>query len=93
MDQARTGELTVSDLMDFLADNKLSATSSEANFLFKRFDINRDGRITYPDFVKSILPREDSRLRQIASLRDSYYLEVNMLLPHEVEWALSRVFE
>lgn len=43
-------------------------------------------------FVKAILPKEDSRLRQIASLRDSYYIEVNMLLPTEVEWGLSRVF-
>jgi len=25
-------------------------------------------------------------------MRESYYIEVNMLLPYEVEWALARVF-
>jgi hypothetical protein len=40
-----------------------------------------------------VLPKEDSRLKQLIAQRDSYYVEKNMLLPYEVEWGLSRVFE
>jgi hypothetical protein len=36
---------------------------------------------------------EDLKLRQLITLRESYYVEKDMLLPYEVEWALSRVFE
>ena len=31
-------------------------------------------------------------MRQIASLRESYYLDKNMLLPNEVEYALAKLF-
>jgi hypothetical protein len=47
----------------------------------------------FVSFVNSILPKEDQKLRQIASLRDSYFIDVNMLLPYDVEWALARIFE
>ena len=56
-------------------------------------DINQDDKVSYTDFIKYILPKEDQRLKQEATLRDSYYIEVNMLLPYEVEWGLARVFE
>ena len=64
--------MTVSDILDFLNDNKIACTAKEGDYLFRRLDVNRDGRITYPEyyflvnifsFVKAILPKEDVRLR------------------------------
>lgn len=49
LDQQRTGELTQQDLLDFLRDNKIPASSLEINYIFQRLDQNRDGRITYPE--------------------------------------------
>lgn len=40
--------------------------------------------------MNAILTREDTRLRHLVSLRDSYYIEQNMLLPNEVETTLAR---
>lgn len=51
LDQLRTGELTSADLVDFLADNKITVSNPEAQYLFRRFDVNRDGRITYPEYT------------------------------------------
>ena len=45
----RRGELISTDIIDFLRDNKVMASSKEVDYLFKRLDVNRDGRITYPE--------------------------------------------
>lgn len=54
LDQLRTGELTVTDLNDFLADNKIYPTKAQSDYLFRRLDLNRDGRITYPEYPPSV---------------------------------------
>jgi hypothetical protein len=71
----------LSDLIDFLDDNNIPYSQAEITYLFKKVDMDRDGRISYNDFNNFALPRQDARLRQLACLRDSYYIEVNMLLP------------
>ena len=49
IDQLRNGYLSTSDLVDFLADSNVAITIREAYHLFKRFDANHDGRITYTE--------------------------------------------
>lgn len=44
-------------------------------------------------FNHAILTREDARLRQMVTIREGYQIDVNMLLPNEVEWALARLFD
>lgn len=65
----------------------------EAIQLLRILDGNSDGRVTYADFAESILPQEDARLKQIANLREGYYLEEGESLPYEAEWSLARVLE
>jgi len=48
--------------------------------------------INIPSFTKFVLPKGDSRLKQLAQLRESYFIDVNMLLPAEVEKGLSDLF-
>ena len=80
-------------MIEFLDDNSVGYTQDELAYLFKRMDLDHDGRISYNDFNRSVLPKQDARLRQLASLRDSYYIEVNMLLPSDVENAMARLFD
>lgn len=79
--------------MDFLVQNNVSASSRECLHLFNQLDFNDDGLISYNDFIQTLLPQEDSKLKTLATLRESYYLEPSEPLPFEVEWALARVFE
>lgn len=44
-------------------------------------------------FVTAVLPKENNRLSAIARDRDTYYIAVGMLLPFEIEFTLSKVFE
>ncbi|KAL4487559.1 hypothetical protein ABPG72_017348 [Tetrahymena utriculariae] len=93
LDQTKTGQLSATDLIDFLEQNKILISHKEAIQLLRILDLNNDGRVTYADFAESILPQEDARLKQIANLREGYYLEDGESLPYEAEWSLARVLE
>ena len=90
LDTSRDGYISSSELMDFLVENSVPATTRECLHLFNQLDHNDDGLISYNDFVQTILPQEDGKLRTLATLRESYYLEAGEPLPYEVEWALAR---
>lgn len=76
-----------------MQENDIILTYKELFAIHKIFDVNGDGKISYTDFNKSILPKEDLGLRELASIRKSYPVEFDEYLPYEVEWALARVFE
>jgi hypothetical protein len=38
-------------LVDFLSDNKVEMNKGEGKYLFMRLDANRDGTITYPEYL------------------------------------------
>ncbi len=90
IDSLRDGYISSSELADFLAENEIITSTRETLHLFSTLDYNQDGLISYKDFVDTVLPQEDDKLRTLATLRESYYLEPNEPLPYEVEWALTR---
>lgn len=73
--------------------NKIFTSSKSLSYLFKKLDINRDGKIDYKEFVCAALPNEDEQLKFLASSRKSYYLEPGEPLKFDAERALLRVFE
>jgi Ca2+-binding EF-hand superfamily protein len=89
---APSSNLTSTDLKDFLADNKVFISSGEAYDLLRALDLDRDGRISYSEFLKAVLPKTDSSLRQRATNRSPTSLEDGRL-PFEVEYGLARIFE
>lgn len=47
----------------------------------------------YPfSYVRFCMPKYNSPLAQVVFLRESYYIRPNMLLPHEIEEALTNLF-
>lgn len=47
-------------------DNDIYLTSREVLYVARQIDKNHDGKITYSDFKKEILPKESFALRAIA---------------------------
>jgi len=80
----------LSELREFLDDNKVVVTEQELAYLFKKLDWDHDGRISQQDFAKFTLARS---LKQAISAREPYVIEVGMLLPNEVEYALADLFQ
>lgn len=50
LDQARVGHLLSSDLAEFMQDNSIVLSEAELRYLMSRFDCNKDGLITYPEY-------------------------------------------
>ena len=61
--------ISICDLERFLIENNISFAHKELFNLFKLYDSNCDGKITYSDFIRKILPKEDMELRELCSLR------------------------
>lgn len=59
----------------------LSPITSKFKFILNSYSFN-----------KTILPRNNKNLKELVTLRDSYFIDVNMLLPYEVESALAKIF-
>lgn len=85
LDQRRLSVLDMNDLVDFLNDNRVVATSAEQVYLFKALDRDRDGRISLRDF-------ERFTYTKYSQAKAPYDIEVGMLLPTEVEFALADLF-
>ncbi len=47
----------------------MTLSNSELFSLFKLYDSNCDGRVTYADFIRIILPKENLELRDICTIR------------------------
>lgn len=75
----------MNDLIEFLNDNKVVATSAEQVYLFKNIDRDRDGRISLRDFEKFTYTK-------YSQVKAPYEIDVGMLLPTEVEYALADLF-
>lgn len=51
IDVERKGYISASDIIDFLAENNVVASTREALVLFNTLDSNGDNRITYAEFA------------------------------------------
>lgn len=66
-DVSRDGFLTIGDIRAILAKFSITLTDAELDCLLRRYDSNKDGRISYLDFLTQLMP--DGRLD---SLRTPY---------------------
>jgi Ca2+-binding EF-hand superfamily protein len=61
VDSDNNGYLTRDEFGDILKEYGFYATSEEISWLIDRYDKNRDGRISYSEFIDEILPKSPSR--------------------------------
>lgn len=61
IDATNTGYLTTNDLQRMLVEHRVFATTKDLNLLFSKFDRNKDGRISYAEFMEEIHPKSTSK--------------------------------
>lgn len=61
VDQDRDGFITRDEFRGILREYGIFATETEIVWLVDRYDRNKDGRISYTEFVEEILPKSPSR--------------------------------
>lgn len=90
LDKNRNGLLTSSDFLEFLFKNNYRAIERDVYMLIREWDSDSDGKISFGDFEKWILPQQSKNLRVLAARR----MQLNLLdLPYEVEYAFMRILE
>lgn len=96
LDSAQEGYIKLSDLYTFLVLNKASVTHSDLDLLFKVYDKNRDGLLSYSEFLNLILPADierrhsPTRKSHISPYSSKYLsktaqLELALLIEREVQ--------
>eukprot|EP00331_Platyophrya_macrostoma_P011184 CAMPEP_0176412876 /NCGR_PEP_ID=MMETSP0127-20121128/4383_1 /TAXON_ID=938130 /ORGANISM="Platyophrya macrostoma, Strain WH" /LENGTH=561 /DNA_ID=CAMNT_0017792587 /DNA_START=46 /DNA_END=1731 /DNA_ORIENTATION=+ len=85
--------ITSTDLHEFLLENKVTVTSGECRDLLNAFDADKDGSLSYNEFLNIVLPRTDPVLRKRVTLRETYPLRDDERLPYDIEYALTRLLE
>mmetsp|Transcript_32612 Transcript_32612/g.29476 ORF Transcript_32612/g.29476 Transcript_32612/m.29476 type:complete len:242 (+) Transcript_32612:41-766(+) len=93
IDRFGNGYVTIMDVLEFLRQNEIPVLEADVKNLFKMYDSNNDGKLSYTDFLNLALPRTSPSLRQLCTTRESYFVAKNDPLPYECEWALARVFD
>jgi hypothetical protein len=57
IDATNTGYLTSNDMHRILMDHKVYRTNRDVHLLFDRYDRNKDGRISYEEFMDEMQPK------------------------------------
>lgn len=61
-DADKNGFITRVEFKDILKEYGFYATDDEVSWLVDRYDKNRDGRISYTEFIDEIMPKSPSRI-------------------------------
>lgn len=93
IDYKNQGQITYDALRRFLIDVEIPAMKSDIDSIFKHYDSNNDGQLTYSDFLKLCLPASKPGLREKALTRQHPRYYVNKRLPFRVEWGIARILE
>lgn len=93
LDFDNNGYLTPFELLAFLEDNNIRISDAENRSFFQTFDTDRDGRISYTEFLAIVLPQEQEALKRRVLNREAYPRMSRPRLPYDVEYSLARLFE
>jgi Ca2+-binding EF-hand superfamily protein len=61
VDKDRNGFITIDEFQRILNSHNIFASSKDLQSLMGKYDKNRDGRVSYTDFVQEITPKSPRR--------------------------------
>jgi len=61
LDATNTGYLTINDMQRLLNEHRVFVAPKDLNLLFSKFDRNKDGRISYAEFMEEMHPKSTSK--------------------------------
>lgn len=62
LDGTNTGYLSTGDLQRLLVEHRVYVTAKELSLLFARYDRNKDGRVSYSEFMDEMIPKSTSKI-------------------------------
>lgn len=90
-DRERKNYIDEYNVVDFLKENSIYCTNSEARLMLSFYDSNYDGNLNYTEFLNMILSDSNYSIRRLARDRIGYRL--GNILAYDVEYHLSRLLE
>jgi hypothetical protein len=91
VDRERKNYVDEYNIVDFLKNNSIYCTNSEARLMLSFYDSNSDGNLNYTEFLNMILSDSNYSIRRLA--RDRIGYRSGYILSYDVEYALSKLFE
>ena len=58
LDRRENGYLTVDEFRTFLIENKVAVSDCDLKLLVTKYDTNRDGRVSYSEFLAETTPKQ-----------------------------------
>ena len=91
VDRERKNYIDEYNLVDFLKNNSIYCTNTEARLMLSFYDSNSDGNLNYTEFLNMILSDSNYSIRRLA--RDRIGYRSGNVLTYDVEYALTRLME
>ena len=91
VDRERKNFVDEYNIVDFLKNNSIYCTNSEARLILSFYDSNSDGNLNYTEFLNMILSDSNYSIRRLA--RDRIGYRSGNILSYDVEYSLTRLLE
>lgn len=85
--------ITTSNIQRFLSENLIDLSVERCRNLVSHYDADRDGMLSYKEFLEIVLPKEHPDLRAYVTQRDCYNINEEEYLSYETEVAMAILFE
>ena len=85
--------ITINNIQRFLSENLIDLSIERCRNLVSHYDADKDGMLSYKEFLEIVLPKEHPDLRAYVTQRDCYNISEEEYLSYETEAAMAVLFE
>ena len=85
--------ITPSMVHKFLSENLVDVSLRRCQLFVEHYDIDRDGVLSYKEFIEVLLPREHPELRAFVSQQECFTISRDEFLSYETECCLASLVE
>lgn len=88
---ARNGQngVSSSNIMQFLSENLVDMSLAKCRLILNHYDADKDGVLSYKEFLELVLPKEHPELRAFVTQRECFDIKQEEYLSYETEAAMA----